>query len=109
MRSLPSLPGRYCPDEIAGRSGLSVLRCLATRVTAGARVSKRTGPRILRSADRWAAGRRYRAMAVPISLGSATGAGRPRRMDEPGGGDMARRLYDADRDAFWRSRQTFRD
>ena len=41
------------------------------------------GPRLLRPADRRTARRRHRAVAVPVSLGSAAGAGGSRRLAEP--------------------------
>ena len=83
LRSLSSLRRRRRADEVARRSGLSFLGGLAAGAAAAAAARQRGGPRLLRPADRRIARRRHRAVAVPLSLGSAAGAGRPRRLDEP--------------------------
>ena len=60
------------------------------------------GPRLLRSPDRRAARQRHRALAVPVSLGSAAGVGRSRRMAEPRHRRLVRRLHRPGGAPLWR-------
>ena len=82
LRSLPSLSRRHRVDAAAWHPGLPFFRGLAARAAAGTRDAERAGAGVLRPADRRAARRRHRAMALPLPLGFAAGARRPRRLDD---------------------------
>ena len=92
LRPLPPLSGRHRADAAARRSGLPVFRRLAARSAAGARDAERAGPGVLRPPDRCDPRRRYRAVALPLSLGHAAGARRSRRLDDARLRCMVRRL-----------------
>ena len=85
-------PRRHRPDAAARHPGLPVFGGLAARAAAGARDAERTGPGVLRPADRCDARRRYRAVAVSLPLGHAAGARRSRRLDDARQRRLVRRL-----------------
>ncbi len=109
LRPLSPLQGRRGADEVARAPGLPVFGGLAAGAAARAGRRQRARPRFLRPADRRGAGGGHRALALPLSLGPAAGARRPRRLDQPGQRGLVRRLQCARLPALRRPGQEMGD
>ena len=83
-RPLSPLQGGRSVNQGAGREGLSVFDCVASRFPGRNRFAKSKRPRFLQSASGRTAGEWHRAVCDPVSLGFASGAsGSLWRMDVP--------------------------
>ena len=109
LRSLPSLCRRHCADAQSWRQGLSLFGCVAAGDAdrrgatneAGLAFYDRLIDGLLAAGDR--------ALALSLPLGSAAGARRPWRLDQPRMCRLVRRLRHADRAPLRRPGQALCD